>query len=129
MVVKRVFFLIIVTALALGGCSGPGSGSGAVGAVDSYYQSIIAQNSDQLNNVICPEFQDAAQVELDSFQGVKTELQGLSCQEAGKEGQNTLVKCAGKIVATYGSEKMDFPIDDRVHKVQNQSGSWKVCGY
>ncbi len=128
---RHVFFFIGVaalTALALSGCSGSG-GSGAVKAVNSYYQAILAQNSDQLKNVTCPDFQEKAQTELDSFVGVKTEMQGFSCQETGKEGQNTLVKCTGKIVGTYGSQKMDFPLGDRVHKVQNLNGSWKVCGY
>ncbi len=124
---KRFIFLVLIMAAVLAGCSG--GKSGAVGAVNSYYQAIIAQNSDQLKNVTCADFLTTAQTELDSFQGVKTELQGFNCQEAGKEGENTLVKCAGKIVATYGSDKMDFPLADRVHKVLNQNGSWKVCGY
>ena len=129
---KRSFFLLIITTLALttlAACSGAGAKSGAVGAVESYYQAIISQNADQLKKVTCPEFLDPAQVELDSFQGVKTELQGFSCQESGTEGAFTVVKCAGKIVATYGSEKMDFPLADRAHKVQNAGGSWQVCGY
>ncbi len=125
---KRLILLLIVTTLALAGCSSSAQ-SGALGAVQSYYQAIISQNADQLKNVTCPDFQETAQTELDSFQGVKTELQGFSCQESGKEGNNTLVKCSGKIVATYGSEKMDFPLSSRVHKVQNVNGSWKVCGY
>ncbi len=125
---KRLILLLFAIPLALAGCSASGQ-SGAVGAVQNYYQAIIAQNAAQLKNVTCPAFQETAQTELDSFQGVKTELQGFSCQEAGKEGNSTLVKCSGKIVATYGSEKMDFPIDTRVHKVQDVSGSWKVCGY
>ncbi len=126
---KRFLLLIIITTLALAGCSGAGGKSGAVGAVENYYQAIIAQDAEQMASVTCTPFLDTAQVELDSFMGVKTELQGFSCQEAGQEGDARLVKCAGKIVATYGSEKMDFPIQDRVHKVQEQNGSWKVCGY
>jgi hypothetical protein len=126
---KRFIFLILAAALLFAGCSASGSTSGAVGAVDRYYQAIIAQNADQLKSVTCAEFLETAQVEFDSFMGVKTELQGFSCQEAGKEGSASLVKCSGKIVATYGSDKMDFPIGDRVHNVQEQNGSWKVCGY
>lgn len=116
---------LIFTA-ALAACGGK---SGAAQAVEAYYQAIIAQSPDQQAAVTCPDFVDTARVELDSFQGVKSELQGLSCKETGKEGENTLVKCDGKIVATYGSDKMDFPLGDRVHKVQEQNGKWLVCGY
>lgn len=126
---NRSFIFILMLALVLAGCSGASAQSSPVGAVNRYYQAILTQNADQLKTVTCPDFLNTAQTELDSFQGVKMELQGFTCQEAGKEGDNTLVKCAGKIVATYGSEKMDFPLADRVHKVQNQGGNWKVCGY
>ncbi len=127
---KVISFLIAGLALILAGCGGAGAaGSGAVKAVESYYNAIITQNSDQLNSVTCPEFHEQAQTELDSFQGVKSELQGFSCKESGKDGDMTLVKCNGKIVATYGSEKMDFPISDRLHKVKNNGGNYQVCGY
>jgi hypothetical protein len=115
--------------LVLSGCSGSSAKGGAIKAVESYYQAIAGQDAQQLNNVTCAAFLETAQVEYDSFAGVKTELQDLSCQDAGKEGDSSLVKCTGKVVATYISEKMEFPIDDRVHKVQEQNGSWKVCGY
>ena len=127
---RRIFFILLAAAavsLALAGCSG--AKSGAVGAVQAYYQAILSQNAAQLKSVTCPDFQATAQTELDSFQGVKTELQGFSCKETGQQGAATLVKCDGKIVATYGSDKMDFPLADRVHQVQNQGGVWKVCGY
>lgn len=123
---KRLFLIFITLALLLAGCN---SNSGAVGAVDSYYHAILSQNADQLKSVTCADFQDAALTELDSFQGVKMALQGFSCQATGQEGNATLVKCDGKIVATYGSDTMDFPLGDRVHRVENQSGAWKVCGY
>lgn len=117
---------VLTLAIFLSGCS---QSSGAVQAVDSYYKAILSQNADQLKAVTCADFQEQAQVELDSFQGVKMELQGYSCKENGKDGEATLVKCDGKIVATYGSDSMDFPLSDRVHQVVNDGGNWKVCGY
>lgn len=124
---KLLSILLLGIVLALAACSS--ASSGAVQAVDNYYKAIVSQNGDQLKAVVCPNFQEISQTELDSFQGVKMELQGFTCKEAGKDGDVTLVKCDGKIVATYGAEKMDFPLKDRVHRVQNQGGSWKVCGY
>lgn len=127
---KRLLLMLLAAAavsLALAGCSG--AKTGAVGAVQAYYQAILSQNATQLKAVTCPSFQATAQTELDSFQGVKMALEGFSCKETGQQGDSTLVKCDGKIVATYGSDKMDFPLADRVHQVQNQGGTWKVCGY
>ena len=68
--IMRTRFLMTLLALAifLGGCSG--SSAGAVQAVDAYYKAILAQNADQLKSVTCPNFQETAQTELDSFQGV-----------------------------------------------------------
>ena len=124
---KRLFLICVFLALLLAGC-GAGNG-GPVGAVNTYYHAILNQDADQLKSVTCASFQDTALTELDSFQGVKMELQAFSCQETGREGNATLVRCDGKIVATYGSDKMDFPLGDRVHRVENQGGAWKVCGY
>lgn len=124
---KPFLFLFLAAALLLAGCAG--SGGGAVQAVETYYRAILSQNAAQLKTVTCPAFQDKAQTELDSFQGVKMELKGFSCKTAGQQGASTLVKCDGKIVATYGSDSMDFPLSDRVHQVQNLDGGWKVCGY
>ncbi len=126
---KRLLFLLVAAALALAGCAGAGGKNPAAQAVQGYYQAIVAQNPDKLASYTCSGFEDTARVELDSFQGVKTELQDLNCQEAGKDGDFTLVKCTGKIVATYGNEKMDFPIAERVHRVQQEGGDWRVCGY
>jgi hypothetical protein len=136
---KRLFSLLIIfTGLAaLAGCA---KASSPVSPVEKYYQAILQQNADQVKSITCASFQETALAELDSFQGVKTELQGFSCQasgttvgagaqdSAGKEGDSALVKCSGKIVATYGSEKMDFPLAERVHQVVNENGTWKLCG-
>ena len=129
---KRIFLLIIILGLALAGCSGSGggaAGSGAVRAVETYYNAIVAQDADQFTGVTCADYEEQALIELDSFQGVETALDGFSCQESGTEGEFTLVKCQGKLVASYGNEKMDFPLADRTHRVKNEGGDWRVCGY
>lgn len=115
--------------LLLGACSSGSANSGAVQAVQQYYQAIVDQQPDAQANVTCAAFADAARVELDSFQGVKSELQGFSCRVTGQQGAASLVKCDGKIVAAYGDQKMEFPLADRVHQVKQEEGAWKVCGY
>ena len=124
---EKSFLYPSAAALFLTGCGGSGGGTAAQ-AVEEYYRAIVAQDAAKVDALVCPDFEEPAHVELDSFQGVKARLEGFSCKPAGMEGSLTLVTCEGKIVATYGSDTMDFPLADRVHQVQNIDGVWKVCG-
>jgi hypothetical protein len=129
MMTRRTILFSLALIFVLAGCWGSSSKTGAVGAVERYYQAIVSQDADQFTSVTCADYEEAALIELDSFQGVKAELQGFSCQETGTQGEFTLVQCAGKIAASYGNEVRDFPLDDRIHKVKNEGGDWRVCGY
>lgn len=124
---RTILILLVLTLLTA--CSSPGGASPAVEAVERYYAAIMAKDASRLSTTVCADFENIAQVELDSFQGVQTELQDFTCRETGKEGEFTLVKCDGKILATYGNEVMDFPLAERVHRVKNEGGDWRVCGY
>ncbi len=124
----RVGFVLVLFAILLAACGGKAESS-AVSAVERYYLAIIQQNQDDLAKDVCASFESQAKTELDSFKGVKTELSDFACTETAKGDQEATVSCSGKIVATYGNEKMDFPIEGRAHKVVNQSGDWLVCGY
>jgi hypothetical protein len=124
---KRVLPMCLLLLVITSACGK--TESGPVTAVERYYLAIIQQNPADLSSIVCASFEEQARTELDSFQGVKTELKDFQCSENGTEGEATLVKCTGEIQATYGNEKMDFPLDSRVHKVENQKGDWLVCGY
>ena len=124
---RNVTLLIIIMMLLIS-CSEKIE-SPAVSAVERYYLAIIQQSQDDLAKDVCSDFEATAKTELDSYKGVKTELSDFACTESDKSDQQATVKCTGKIVATYGNEKMDFPIEGRAHKVVNQSGDWLVCGY
>lgn len=121
--------LVGLALLLLAGCVPGAADGGAVQAVQQYYQAIIAQQPDAQAKVTCAAFAETARVELDSFQGVKSELKGLACRVTGQQGETTLVKCDGKIEAAYGDQKMEFPLADRIHQVKQENGVWKVCGY
>jgi hypothetical protein len=124
---RWVLVLAFMLVLVLAGCGS--QKSGPVQAVENYYQAITNRNEDLFANSTCADFEEKGRVEYDSFQGVTSTLQDFSCQESGTEGDATLVTCSGKIVATYGNEKMDFPLSGRVHKVTKEAGDWRVCGY
>jgi hypothetical protein len=118
--------LILLAAALLAGCAGK---SGAEQAVESYYGAILAQDAGRLATLTCAGFEETAITELDSFNGVEIALDGLTCAERSNAGGVAEVTCQGKIVASYGNEKMEFPLAERVHSVQNEGGDWRVCGY
>ncbi len=119
--------LAFVLVFVLAGCGS--KKSGPVQAVENYYQAITSRNEDLFVNSTCADWEEKGRVEFDSFQGVTSTLEDFSCKETGTDGDTTLVTCSGKIVASYGNEKMDFTLADRVHKVKNEAGDWRVCGY
>ena len=122
------FFLIFCLGLiALAGCQG--GKSGAVQTVENYYQALVERDDVRFASYTCAAWEESALLEYDSFAGVEIALDGLSCQETGQEGDATLVTCEGKIAATYGNEQMDFPLGDRLHRLVNEGGDWRVCGY
>jgi hypothetical protein len=124
---KRTYLIFILLVFILMSCQK--AGSGAVTAVEQYYLAVVQEDPNLLSSIVCSDFEEEARLELDSFQGVKIELTDFGCSESDRNGTETLVKCTGKIEASYGNEVMDFPLDSRVHKVINQAGDWFVCGY
>lgn len=99
------------------------------GAVESYLTALIAKNSNSLSTLSCGDWEPNALMELDSFQAVDVRLDGLSCAEVGMDGDFTLVKCQGKIVATYNGEDEDIELSTRNYQVLKQNGEYLVCGY
>jgi hypothetical protein len=51
------------------------------------------------------------------------------CTKAGDEGTSARVTCAGKIVATYGNENQEIPLDRRAYLAAQEGGEWRMCGY
>ncbi len=110
----------------LAACSNSDSASRAV---EAYIQALSAKDVDKVSSLSCAAWEDQARIELDAFAGVKTTVKDLKCQENGKEGDTTFVSCAGKIVATYGNEDQEFPLDRRPFQAIQEGGEWRMCGY
>lgn len=122
---------IIVLALLLAflvGCSAQ-AGSGPAKAVEGYLQALVAKNADKMVSLSCAAWEANAQTEADSMTAVTARLDGLACQENGKDGNTTLVTCKGKIVATYNNEDQDIPLEGRTYKVIQEANEWRMCGY
>ena len=124
---RNAILILLALAFLLSACSG--GRSEAADVVEGYYRNMVGKYDERFVAATCAEWEEFALLEYDSFGGVTTELEDFSCRETGTEGEFTLVQCDGKIVASYGNELMDFPLADRVHKVRNEGGDWRVCGY
>jgi PBP1b-binding outer membrane lipoprotein LpoB len=124
---KRILLFILLTALFLTACGA--SAAGPEKSVETYLQAINAKDATRLQSVSCKEWELDALMMMDSFQAVTTQLEGLSCRQAGSDEQgNAIVACQGKIVASYNGELQEFDLSVQQYLVENSSGEWLVCG-
>ncbi|HNB51778.1 MAG TPA: hypothetical protein PK530_07535 [Anaerolineales bacterium] len=100
----------------------------AVTTVETYVQALADKNADQMIAASCAAWEESAQMELDAFVGVQTRVENMACQATGTEGVYTLITCTGEIVATYGAEDRNFPLDTSAFKVKEEDGEMRVCG-
>jgi len=96
-------------------------------AVEAYLQALVDKDEARLVSLTCPDFEESALMELDSFSLVKTRLEGLDCQ-AQAQDDTASVTCQGQILATYGTEDQQFDLSGRTYQVKNVGGDWLVCG-
>jgi hypothetical protein len=115
--------------ILIAGCSSQGTGSSPTGAVEAYLAGLIAKDENQVITMSCAAWEEQARQELRSFDANSIKLNNLECQEAGSEGETTLVHCTGEILATYGSENMTIDLSQQTYKVIQESGEWRMCGY
>jgi hypothetical protein len=122
---------LALTAGLLSACSGAGSAAAASPekAVETYLTALVNQDANRLTTASCKAWEEKAKLELDSFQAVKAKLDGLVCTKAGDVEGGVKVTCVGKIVATYGNENQEIPLDRRPYLVSQEGGEWRMCGY
>ncbi len=98
-------------------------------AVETYLTALVNQDVNRLTTASCKAWEEKARLEADSFQAVKAKLDGMVCTKAGDEGASAKVTCTGKIIATYGNEDQEIPLDRRAYLVSQEGGEWRMCGY
>jgi hypothetical protein len=126
----RTFFLILFSVffiLLLSAC-GSKDENAPVRAVEDYLTALVEKDANRLTTLSCGEWEDAALLELDSFQAVSTRLEGLACEQTGTDGDTALVLCKGNIVATYNEEDQQLDLSTRTYQVLQEGGEWLVCG-
>jgi hypothetical protein len=121
---------VILASLALAACGG-GSGAKdpAAQTVNNYLQALVAGDNNRITTLSCKDFEKQANLEVDSFAGVKPSLKDVVCQVRGTEGSARVVTCTGKISATYGNEVQEFDLSKQSYIVNQQGSDWLVCGH
>lgn len=114
--------------LILGGCSAQ-SGDQAPQAVEKYLEALVQRDLNAMISVSCAAWEANAKTEYDSFAAVKLNMQDLSCQQRGQDGEYALVACNGSIIANYGAEDLVIDVADRTYQVVQEGGEWRMCGY
>ena len=123
---RTLIITFIIGTMLLVACSNKNE---APNAVENYLQALVAKDSSRLLSLSCASWEEGAIAQLDSFQAVAIDLKDLSCSQTGSEGETALVLCQGSIMATYGAEVQDFPLNRQEFKVVKEGGDWRVCGY
>jgi hypothetical protein len=126
-VVKKIKLIFVVAAFALmlAACGG----NQAVTAAENYIKAFVGKDASRLLALSCAEWEPDAQLELDSVESVTMTLDGLSCAVTSTQDNTSLVKCQGKIIASYNNEDREFDLSLRPYKIINQGGESLMCGY
>jgi hypothetical protein len=124
---KKLHFILFILSctLILSACGQ----NGAVSATENYIHALVDKDASRLSALSCADWEPSAQMELDSFQSIVVRLDGLACTAASTENGATLVKCQGKIIATYNNEDEEFDLSLRSYRIINQGGEFLMCGY
>jgi len=117
---KRSYFLLL-SVFILAACAV--SGGDPARTVEKYIQAKIKGDAATMRGLLCSGMEAQLQQEANTFRGVSgVSLESMSCM---RDGANT-VRCQGKIVALYGTEKNEFPLV--AYRVVQEDGEWKWCG-
>lgn len=122
----RFAMLLLLTATVLAACQNQ---AGAAQAVEDYLRALNDKNLDQMTALSCADWEAEASRELDSFSAVETELSDLQCEEAGTDGEFTLIACAGTITVSYEDETQTIDLSGRTYLALFEGGDWRMCGY
>jgi len=127
MIPKRYFpAALLCLTILLAGCQAGGSPSEVI---EDYLQAVIDGDWVQAVNLSCAAWEEGARTEANSFESIEACLEGVSCSVEDEVSPTQLVTCQGVIIATYGAEDRQLPLQGRVYKVVSEGGDWRMCGY
>ena len=120
--VQRVILLLALVMLAAA-CSQTGD-PGA--AMLKYLEARVAADAGAIRSLACAAWEGQAAMQADSFRAMNAQLQDVTCQQSGTDGDAALVTCDGQIVTTYDGENREWALG--TYRMVQEDGEWKMCG-
>jgi hypothetical protein len=117
--------LLLVLSLVLAACADEGSASKAV---EDYLKAKVSSNEDKLTSLSCKDWEAQALLDAAPFESVDAKFEGMSCKEAGKDGDFTLVTCEGTLSFEYQGELREQNLSEVSYLAIKENGEWKMCG-
>jgi hypothetical protein len=103
-------------------CTSGGGDSADV--VEKYLTAKVNRDADTITSLLCSAMEANLEREIHTFDTVTgVTIENMACQR--DSGADT-VTCQGLIVASYGTENVEFPLS-KYHVVE-EDGEWKWCG-
>ena len=126
--IKNLLIPVLSLVIIISACTAETSNP-APSAVIGYLEALVAKDENGMINYSCAAWEEQARLEFNSFAAVEANLESPNCQVAGEGEGYTPVSCTGKIIANYGAEDLEIDLADRVYKILEEGGEWRICGY
>lgn len=123
---KVVFITVMLFALLLSACAAKTDAPAA--AVEAYWKAMAAKDNAALSSLSCADYEATAVATMNSFISVDLVLTDLSCSSTNNTGDKADVTCKGSLSASYGAEKFDFDLSNKLFLATNPAGDWLMCG-
>jgi hypothetical protein len=129
-IMRRASFAALIMLMLVFGLMGCAPSSNPAAVVEEYYKALVAKDHGRFVDLICADWESDALLEFDSFGAVEAELDGVSCEQNGTDGEYTVVTCKGGISVTYrGEDNRLLSLDENTYRVIKEGGEWRMCGY
>ncbi|MBA3072445.1 MAG: hypothetical protein FP831_02530 [Anaerolineae bacterium] len=123
---RIILITTILAALLLSACTQKADLPAA--AIETYWKALASKNNAAVSSLSCAEYEAIAVSTMDSFLSVDLELSDLVCSSTNNTGDKADVTCTGSLTASYGAEKFDFDLSNKIFIATNSTGDWLMCG-
>ena len=121
-----ILSIVLTTHVLLTACAP--NNSAPAKAVEDYQNALVEKNADRLSTLVCGAWEADALTALDGLQAVSAQLDNVSCNQTGTDGNVALVNCSGKMILTYDAEDQELDLSAVTYEVVEEGGDWLVCG-